>query len=111
MAGEVGRVYLVGAGPGDPELITLKGQRLLKEADVVLYDRLLNKEILSGLRAELIDVGKAPGRHKLSQEEINELLIKKALEGKVVVRLKGEIRISSAGAEKRLWRSGQRGYP
>ncbi len=89
MVGEVGRVYLVGAGPGDPELITLKGQRLLKEADVVLYDRLLNKEILSGLRAELIDVGKAPGRHKLSQEEINELLIKKALEGKVVVRLKG----------------------
>lgn len=82
-------MYLVGAGPGDPELITIKGLRLLREADVVLHDRLLNDELLRDLKAEIIDVGKAPGRHKLSQEEINELLIKKAREGKVVVRLKG----------------------
>lgn len=89
MDGDAGKVYLVGAGPGDPELITLKGMRLLREADVVLHDRLLNEELLRGLKAEIIDVGKAPGRHKLSQEEINELLVKKAREGKIVVRLKG----------------------
>ncbi|WP_369425726.1 uroporphyrinogen-III C-methyltransferase [Methanothrix sp.] len=89
MSGDAGKVYLVGAGPGDPELITVKGLRLLREADVVLHDRLLNDELLRDLRAEIIDVGKAPGRHKLSQEEINELLIKKAREGKIVVRLKG----------------------
>jgi uroporphyrinogen III methyltransferase/synthase len=89
MSSSKGVVYLVGAGPGDPELITLKAMRLLREADVVLYDRLLPQEILSGLRAELIDVGKSASHHKLSQEEINRLLIKKALEGKVVVRLKG----------------------
>ncbi|MCX8207204.1 MAG: uroporphyrinogen-III C-methyltransferase [Methanothrix sp.] len=89
MSGDAGKVYLVGAGPGDPELITVRGLRLLREADVVLHDRLLNEELLRGLDAEIIDVGKAPGRHKLSQEEINELLIKKAREGKIVVRLKG----------------------
>lgn len=89
MSGDAGKVYLVGAGPGDPELITVKGLRLLREADVVLHDRLLNEELLRDLKAEIIDVGKAPGRHKLSQEEINELLIKKAREGKIVVRLKG----------------------
>ncbi|MGB9924219.1 MAG: uroporphyrinogen-III C-methyltransferase [Methanothrix sp.] len=89
MSGDSGKVYLVGAGPGDPELITLKGMRLLREADVVLHDRLLNEELLRDLKAEIIDVGKAPGRHRLSQEEINELLIKKAREGRIVVRLKG----------------------
>lgn len=89
MSVDAGKVYLVGAGPGDPELITIRGLRLLKEADVVLHDRLLNEELLRDLKAEIIDVGKAPGKHKLSQEEINELLIKKAREGKMVVRLKG----------------------
>lgn len=89
MGGDAGKVYLVGAGPGDPELITVRGQRLLREADVVLHDRLLNEELLEGIRAEIIDVGKAPGRHKLSQEEINRLLVEKAREGKIVVRLKG----------------------
>jgi uroporphyrinogen III methyltransferase/synthase len=69
--------------------MTLKAKRLLAEADAVLYDRLLNPEMLEGLDAELIDVGKAAGDHKLSQEEINQLLIKKAEEGKRVVRLKG----------------------
>lgn len=85
-----GKVYLVGAGPGDPELMTLKAKRLLSEADVVLYDRLLNPKMLEGLeQAELIDVGKAAGAHKLTQDGINRLLIEKAEEGKVVVRLKG----------------------
>lgn len=85
-----GKVYLVGAGPGDPELLTLKAKRLLSEADVVLYDRLLSPKMLEGLeRAELIDVGKSSGAHKMTQEEINRLLIEKAEEGGVVVRLKG----------------------
>lgn len=84
-----GKVYLVGAGPGDPELMTLKAKRLLSEADVVLYDRLLSPKMLEGLRAELIDVGKSSGTHKLTQEGINSLLIEKAKEGHVVVRLKG----------------------
>ncbi len=84
-----GKVYLVGAGPGDPELMTLKAKRLLSLADVVLYDRLLSPKMLEGVRGELIDVGKTAGAHKLTQEEINLLLIEKAEEGNVVVRLKG----------------------
>ncbi|VVB70855.1 S-adenosyl-L-methionine-dependent uroporphyrinogen III methyltransferase [uncultured archaeon] len=84
-----GKVYLVGGGPGDPELMTLKAKRLLSEADVILFDRLLDPRMLEGARAELIDVGKNAGRHKLSQEGINQLLIEKAQEGNVVVRLKG----------------------
>ncbi|NYT01184.1 MAG: uroporphyrinogen-III C-methyltransferase [Methanosarcinales archaeon] len=84
-----GKVYLVGAGPGDPELLTLKARRLLQEAEVVLYDRLLSPRMMEGLKAELIDVGKSAGRHKLTQEEINQLLIEKAEAGHVVVRLKG----------------------
>jgi uroporphyrinogen III methyltransferase / synthase len=85
-----GKVYLIGAGPGDPELMTLKAKRLLLEAEVVLFDRLLSPDMLKGLEnAELIDVGKTAGNHKLTQEEINRLLISKAEEGKVVVRLKG----------------------
>lgn len=84
-----GKVYLVGAGPGDPELLTLKAKRLLGEADVVLFDRLLNPEMLDGVRAELIDVGKSAGAHKLNQSEINQLLIEKAEAGNMVVRLKG----------------------
>ena len=80
----------MGAGPGDPELMTLKAKRLLSEAEVVLFDRLLSPEMLKGLNdAELIDVGKAAGNHKMTQDEINQLLIEKAEEGKVVVRLKG----------------------
>ena len=86
-----GKVYLVGAGPGDPDLVTLKAKRLIEEAEVVLFDRLLSTEILSWASgdAEMIDVGKLPGRHKLSQEEINDLLVEKGREGKIVVRLKG----------------------
>ncbi len=84
-----GKVYLVGAGPGDPELMTLKAKRLLGAADVVLFDRLLDPRMLEGVKAELIDVGKNAGRHKLNQEGINRLLIEKAESGAVVVRLKG----------------------
>ncbi|MGB5099194.1 MAG: uroporphyrinogen-III C-methyltransferase [Methanothrix sp.] len=84
-----GKVYLVGAGPGDPELMTLKAKRLLGAADVVLFDRLLDPRMLEGVKAELIDVGKNAGRHKLTQEGINQLLIEKAKAGNNVVRLKG----------------------
>ncbi|MFQ5826031.1 MAG: uroporphyrinogen-III C-methyltransferase [Dehalococcoidia bacterium] len=86
-----GKVYLVGAGPGDPELLTLKGRRCLEEADVVLYDRLIDRRLLSHARegAELILGGKRARDWVLDQEEINSLLVAKAKEGKVVVRLKG----------------------
>ena len=84
-----GKVYLVGAGPGDPELLTLKAKRLISEADVILFDKLLDPKVLVGVKAELVDVGKTAGRHKLSQEGINQLLIEKAEAGNVVVRLKG----------------------
>lgn len=88
---EDGIVYIVGGGPGDPGLITVKGLNCLRRADVVLYDRLASPELLNEAQsyAELIDVGKEPKRHRRSQEEINDLLIKKAREGKIVVRLKG----------------------
>lgn len=84
-------VYLVGAGPGDEELISLKGLRAIREADVILYDRLANRELLKYRRenAELIDVGKVPDNHKYPQEEINRLIVDKAKEGKIVTRLKG----------------------
>lgn len=86
-----GIVYIVGGGPGDPGLITVKGLNCLRQADVVLYDRLVASELLNeaSVNAELIDVGKEPKRHRRSQEEINALLIEKAREGNVVVRLKG----------------------
>jgi len=86
-----GIVYLVGAGPGDPELITLKGVRCLQEAQVIIYDRLINPVLLKYARpeAELVFVGKIPGSNRSRQEEINRLLVSRAKEGKVVVRLKG----------------------
>ncbi|MEN6350490.1 MAG: uroporphyrinogen-III C-methyltransferase [Syntrophomonas sp.] len=86
-----GFVYLVGAGPGDPGLFTLKGKRILEKAEVVVYDRLVSEEILAlaSPGSEKIYVGKASSRHALSQDEINALLVQKAREGKKVVRLKG----------------------
>ncbi len=86
-----GKVYLVGSGPGDAELITLKGMRLISQADVVLYDHLIPTELLNhaGVDAELISVGKSSGQHTLQQEQINALLVEKAEEGNKVVRLKG----------------------
>ncbi len=86
-----GKVYLVGAGPGDPDLLTLKGARVLGEADIVFYDYLANPKILSlaSSRAQLVDVGKRHKQPRISQEEINQLIIKAAQKGKTVVRLKG----------------------
>lgn len=84
-----GHVVFVGAGPGDPELITLRGWRALQEADVVLYDSLVDERLLQGLDAELVFVGKRCGRHSMPQERISELLVRHALRGKHVVRLKG----------------------
>ena len=87
----IGLVSLVGAGPGDPELLTLKGLRRLRAADVVVYDALVNNALLHECRAdtELIYAGKRAGQHYRSQDEINALLIEKARAGLQVVRLKG----------------------
>lgn len=87
----MGKVVLVGAGPGDPGLMTLKGKQRLEAADVVVYDRLVGPEILDMIppSAERIDVGKNAGNHPVPQEEINQILLRKALEGRNVVRLKG----------------------
>jgi uroporphyrinogen III methyltransferase/synthase len=86
-----GKVYLVGAGPGDPGLITVKGLECIKTAAVIIYDHLANPKLLSYAKpdAELIYVGKTGGDHTLPQEEINKLLIEKAKLGKTVCRLKG----------------------
>jgi uroporphyrin-III C-methyltransferase len=86
-----GKVYLVGAGPGDPELLTLKAARILADAGVVLYDALVSKEVLAMVSrsAQLIDVGKRAGKKLLTQEEINSLLVSYATKTKIVVRLKG----------------------
>jgi len=86
-----GKLYLIGAGPGDPELLTLKAVRLLKEADVVLYDRLVGPEILTHARpgVELIYVGKHQGEQEWKQNCIFDLIRKHALAGKTVARLKG----------------------
>jgi uroporphyrin-III C-methyltransferase len=87
----MGKVYLVGAGPGDPELLTRKAERLLGSADVALHDSLVSREVLALIspNAEVIDVGKRAGKKLLTQEEINSLLIAYARSHDVVVRLKG----------------------
>ncbi|WP_425263929.1 uroporphyrinogen-III C-methyltransferase [Thermoflavimicrobium dichotomicum] len=87
----MGLVYLVGAGPGDPGLITLKGKEAIKRADVIVYDRLASSQLLRYARsdAERIYVGKSPEHHTYTQEEINDILVQKAKEGKIVTRLKG----------------------
>ncbi len=87
-----GKVYLVGAGPGDPQLLTIKAVKVLKEADVIIYDRLgVSEEILclAPANAERIFVGKRTGLHEVPQNKITEIIIKKAKEGSKVVRLKG----------------------
>lgn len=86
-----GKVYLVGAGPGDPGLLTVKGLDCLKQADVIIYDRLLDESLLGAARptAEKLYVGKSARCHSMEQEAINRLLVEKAQQGKIVVRLKG----------------------
>jgi uroporphyrin-III C-methyltransferase len=87
----VGKVYLIGAGPGDPGLMTLKGKTLLECADVVLYDALVSPQIIAMINpdAEQINAGKRSGRHSLLQSETTQLLIEKAQDHAIVVRLKG----------------------
>lgn len=86
-----GKVYLVGAGPGDPDLITVKGLSCLQRADVILYDRLVNPELLKHAKegAKLVYCGKLPNYHTMKQETINHFLVKYAKKGLQVVRLKG----------------------
>jgi uroporphyrin-III C-methyltransferase len=88
---QTGKIYLVGAGPGDPGLLTLKGKTLLECADVVVYDALVSHSILAMInpQAEKIDAGKRRGMHSMLQEDITQLLIEKAQMNAIVVRLKG----------------------
>jgi uroporphyrin-III C-methyltransferase len=88
---KTGKVFLVGAGPGDPELLTVKAARVLEEADVVVYDRLVSQDVLQLVAPGVskIFVGKAPGNHHASQNNINEMLVRLARAGHRVVRLKG----------------------
>lgn len=107
---KTGKVYLVGAGPGDPELITVKGLKLIQQADAILYDRLVSKDLLVLARkgAELICVGKSSNHHTLKQEEINRLLAEKAEKYPIVVRLKnGDPYVFGRGAEEAIFLAGQ----
>ncbi|XJZ28755.1 uroporphyrinogen-III C-methyltransferase [Bacillota bacterium Lsc_1132] len=87
----MGKAYIVGAGPGDPELITVKALRCIQKADVILYDRLVNRDLLMEAKqdCQLIYCGKQPNFHTMKQETINYLLVKYAKQGKIVVRLIG----------------------
>lgn len=89
--GQSGRVFLIGTGPGDPDYLTVRALRLIQNADVVVYDRLVSDEIMALVpaKARRFDVGKAPKCHKLSQEGINKLLVDLACDGHQVARLKG----------------------
>lgn len=91
MTAKAGKVYLVGAGPGHPDLLTVRAARLIQAGDVIIYDRLIQGEVLALAKpsAEKIFMGKFLGKHASRQEEIHELLVRKAREGKTVIRLKG----------------------
>ena len=100
---QAGKVYLIGAGPGDPELISVKGKRIIAEADCIVYDFLASKEIIGESDAEMIYVGKSGRMHTMEQADINRLLVKKAKEGKTVARLKGgDVFIFGRGGEEAL---------
>lgn len=102
----MGKVYLVGAGPGDPGLITVRGKHLLERADCIVYDRLANPRLLSltGEHCRLIYAGKAASRHTMRQEEINALLVRCAQEYETVVRLKGgDVYVFGRGGEEGLY--------
>jgi len=106
MTTTIGTVYLVGAGPGDPDLITVKGLRLLQRADVVIYDRLAPSSLLTEapVGAEMIDASKDGHQHTLKQPQINALLVEKAQAGKMVVRLKGgDPFVFGRGAEEAIY--------
>lgn len=107
-----GKVYLVGAGPGDPELITIKALSCISKADVVVYDALSNPALVYGLeKDELIYVGKQAGKHSMKQDDINALLAEKALQGKIVCRLKGgDPFVFGRGGEEALYLQ-ERGIP
>jgi uroporphyrin-III C-methyltransferase len=85
----IGKVTLVGFGPGDPDLLTIAGERALSQADVIFHDDLIDRAFLDQYKAEKVYVGKRKHKHSYEQDAINELLLKSALEGKSVVRLKG----------------------
>ena len=107
----MGKVYLVGAGPGDPELLTLKAARILAQASIVLHDSLVSREVLAKVSpaAEVIDVGKRCGKKLLTQEEINALLVSYAASHEIVVRLKGgdPLIFGRAGEELEALRSAE----
>lgn len=110
---KTGKVYLVGAGPGHPDLLTVKAYRLIAEADVIVYDRLVQEECLAHARkdAERIYMGKKPGRHETRQPEISEMIARRARAGYMVVRLKGgDSLLFSRGGEEADYLA-QRGIP
>ena len=88
---DTGKVFLIGAGPGDSSLATLKAKEMIEVCDVLVFDHLANPEFQKWIKpgCELINVGKSPGRHTVSQEEIGEILVGNAQKNKIVVRLKG----------------------
>ncbi|MBX8631429.1 MAG: uroporphyrinogen-III C-methyltransferase [Thermoplasmata archaeon] len=100
-----GKVYIVGAGPGDPELLTVRARRIIEGASVVVHDALVSSAVLSMVRegALIIDAGKRRGKHRMEQDEINDLLVRLASEGKDIVRLKGgDPFVFGRGAEEAL---------
>lgn len=106
-----GKAYLLGAGPGDPDLLTIKAARILRTADVVLYDRLVTAEILAlaNPSAEFLYAGKHEGEQEAVQEWICSQMAERARQGKTVVRLKGEIRTFSDAARRSGCSSNSRG--
>lgn len=110
MTAAMGHVTLVGAGPGDPDLITVRGRRCIETADVIVYDHLVNPVMLEWRRddAELVNVGKMPSHHLATQEQINALLVRLAKQGKRVARLKsGDPFVFGRGGEERQFLLGQ----